>query len=108
MAKNSQGFVGTILLLFRLLMTTLFTVAVFGLLLGFLAFRCMHTTGSHMLAAMLSSYPVVNVIPKIYYAPSTLEKIIAEQEKNQPLSENTETDDSLLLTEGSKDDAANP
>lgn len=64
-------------------MSTLLTVAVFGLLLGFLAFRCVHTKGSHMLAAMLSSYPVVNVIPKLYYAPSTLEKIIREQEQAQ-------------------------
>lgn len=125
MAKNGNGFFGAILLLFRLIFTAAFTLAVFVLLLGFVAFRCMHPAGSRMLAATLSSYPIVNVLPKIYFSADELDRIIAEQayaneaegaqaEGEDLSSEKTEmalgeayanekppvTDDTLLLLDG--------
>ena len=33
-----------------------------------------------MLAQMLSSYPIVNIIPQIYYLPSELTQILSNQE----------------------------
>lgn len=79
MSKKGNGFFGNLLLLFRLIFTTVFTLAVFVLLLGFIGFRCMYPAGSRMLAATLSSYPVVNILPRIYYSSSELEEITANQ-----------------------------
>lgn len=79
MSKNGNGFFSKILLIFRLLFTAAFTVAVFALLLGFVAFRCMHPAGSRMLAYSLSSYPVVDLLPKIYFSSTELEQILKEQ-----------------------------
>ena len=84
MSKKGNGFFGYLLLLVRLIFTAALTLAVFVLLLGFVAFRCMHPTGSHMLASMLSSYPVVEYLPRIFYSSSELERILAEQ---TPVSE---------------------
>lgn len=104
-SRKGQGFIGTILLLIRLLITTVFTLAVFTLLLGFVTFRCMHSTGSHMLAQMLSSYPIVDIIPKIYYLPSELTQILSEQEvlpKDQ-LPNDTAISDPTVSAESSAD-----
>ena len=79
MSKKGNGFFGKLLLFMRLIFTTVLTLAVFVLLLGFVAFRCMHPAGSHMLASMLSAYPVVEYLPRIFYSPSELDRILEEQ-----------------------------
>lgn len=94
MSKKGFGFFGCILLLIRLILTFAFTVAVFALLLGFVAFRCMYPAGSEKLAAMLSSYPIVDTLPKIYFSQAELERIISEQaeaaQEEQPVDDQTD------------------
>lgn len=93
MAKNRQGFFGSVLLLLRLIFTAFFTLCVFALILGFVAFRCMHPAGSRMLASTLSSYPIVKVLPKIYFSSEELERIIEETSVTKT-EESQQTEDS--------------
>ncbi len=105
MSRKRQGFFGSVLLIMRLLISAAFTLLIFAFLLGFVAFRCMHSTGSHMLAQMLSSYPIVNIIPQIYYLPSELTQILSNQEvlaKDQ-LPSDTAVSDPTVSSENAKD-----
>ena len=96
-AKNGNGFFGSILLLLRLIITAAFTLAVFVLLLGFVAFRCMHPSGSRMLAATLSSYPIVDVLPKIYFSSDELDRIIEEYASSKEDDGSLSDDDTAPL-----------
>lgn len=105
MSRKKQGFFGSVLLIMRLLISAAFTLLIFAFLLGFVAFRCMHSTGSHMLAQMLSSYPIVNIIPQIYYLPSELTQILSNQEvlaKDQ-LPGDTAVSDPAVSSENAED-----
>lgn len=94
MAKNGQGFFGAILLILRLVLTTIFTFLVFMLLLGFVVFHCMHPAGSHKLAFTLSSYKYADILPKIFYSPGDLETILREQAEEKD-AENAQSDSDI-------------
>ena len=58
-----------------------------------------------MLAQMLSSYPIVNIIPQIYYLPSELTQILSNQEvlaKDQ-LPSDTPVSDPTVSSENAED-----
>ncbi|MBQ5769545.1 MAG: hypothetical protein IIW08_00040 [Clostridia bacterium] len=85
----------------RLIFSIIFTLCVFVLLLGFVAFRCMHPAGSHMLASTLSSYPYVDILPKIFFAPGELDEILKEQAaaKEPVLDSSEDSADESVKTE---------
>ena len=43
-----------------------------------------------MLAAMLSNYPVVNIVPKLFFLPSELDRILEEHQSSSQSAEDAD------------------
>ena len=77
MNDRDAGAGSVFVFILRLLLTIIATLVIFTLALGGIVFRCLYPEGGRRLAASLLQYPVVSVLPSLYYSHAEMLEIRA-------------------------------